>query len=65
MKYGYSVIYGGRFYKSGDEVPVEEKKTTKATTAKAENKAAKSEKTDNEEATAAEAKKDTKSKAKA
>lgn len=40
MKYDYSVVYNGKFYRSGEEVPVKENK--------AENKVVKKEKADNE-----------------
>lgn len=39
MKYDYSIVYNGKFYRAGEEVPVKENKTEKTVTNKAENKA--------------------------
>lgn len=63
MKYDYSVVYNGKFYRAGEEVPVKENKTEKTVTNKAENKAVEKEKADSEASTT-EVKKTSKGRAK-
>lgn len=64
MKYDYSVIYNGKFYRAGEEVPVKENKKTEGNAEAKVPKNSGSENTNNED-TEAEPKKSVKRRTKA